>query len=188
MLHYQSPFQLLIAVILSAQTTDEQVNAVTPTLFEAFPTPASLAAADPATVEEIIHSVGFYRVKARNIRRCAAQLVDRHGGGVPSDMDQLTALAGVGRKSAGVILHHVFDQPAIIVDTHFARVTRRLGFAGAKAPEALEKEVAAVLRPALWGRASMYLNYHGRRFCSARAPRCVDCPVRGLCPSAEAAS
>ncbi|MDA3950394.1 MAG: endonuclease III [Spirochaeta sp.] len=188
MLSYRSPFELLIGVILSAQTTDDQVNAATPALFARFPDAAALAAAEPAEVEALIHSVGFFRQKAKSIVATAQMLVDEFDGRVPDSMEDLTRLRGVGRKSAGVILLHVYDTPAIIVDTHFGRVVRRLGFSTAAEPGRLERDVAAVLPPEYWNSASMRLNYHGRRFCFARKPDCAGCPVSDLCPSAFSGS
>lgn len=183
LLSYRSPFELLIGVILSAQTTDEQVNAILPELFGRFPDAFALAEADLSEVEGIIHSVGFFRQKSKSIVATARALVEEHGGTVPNTMAELTRLRGVGRKSAGVILLHVYDLPAIIVDTHFGRVVRRLDFSTATDPAVLEKDVAAILPEEYWNSASMRLNYHGRRFCFARAPNCEGCPIRDLCPS-----
>ena len=188
LLAYRTPFELLIAVILSAQTTDEAVNAVLPTLFARFPDAQALSEAQIPEVEEIIHSLGFYRNKARSITGTARALMSNHQGMVPATMEELTALPGVGRKSAGVVLLHVYDQPAIIVDTHFGRVTRRLGMSSATDPVKLERDVAALLPRELWNPASMRLNYHGRRYCFARKPDCSACPVRTLCPSSESSS
>lgn len=184
LLNYETPFQLLIAVILSAQTTDEAVNATLPALFSRYPDSRTLAGARPEDVEEIIHSLGFFRQKTRSIIGTARALEDRFGGRVPSTMEDLVSLPGVGRKSAGVILLHVFDAPAIIVDTHFGRVVRRLGFSVATDPGRLERDVAAVLPSGHWNAASMRLNYHGRRYCFARKPACDRCPVAPWCPSA----
>jgi endonuclease-3 len=184
LLAYRAPFELLIGVILSAQTTDEAVNATLPRLFGRYPDAVALAAADPADVEEIIHSLGFFRQKTKSIIGTARALVERHGGEVPDTMDDLVTLPGVGRKSAGVILLHIFDRPAIIVDTHFGRVTRRLGFSSVKDPVRLERDVAERLPPDLWNAASMRLNYHGRRYCFALKPDCDRCPVGDLCPRA----
>ncbi len=184
MLSYSTPFELLIGVILSAQTTDDQVNAILPALFARYPDPHALAAADVAEVETIIHSVGFFRQKAKSIVATAEMLVERHGGEVPDTMEDLTGLRGVGRKSAGVILLHIYDLPALIVDTHFSRLVQRLGFSSAKDPLRLERDVAAVLPREHWNSASMRLNYHGRRVCFARKPACDQCVLSDLCPSA----
>jgi endonuclease-3 len=185
LLTYSNPFELLIGVILSAQTTDNAVNAVLPTLFARYPDPRSLADASPAEVEEIIHPLGFFRSKTKHITGAARAIVEEHGGDVPSTMDDLVRLPGVGRKSAGVILLHVYDAPAIIVDTHFGRVVRRLGFSSQDDPRRLERDVAEILPHERWNDASMRLNYHGRAYCYARKPKCPSCPVRDLCPSAE---
>lgn len=183
LLNYRSPFELLIGVILSAQTTDDAVNAALPELFSRFPDAWSLAEADSAEVETIIHSLGFYRQKTRSIIGTAHALVSDHGGSVPDSMAALVKLPGVGRKSAGVVLLHIYGTPAIIVDTHFGRVVRRLGFSSEKDPVKLERDVAAVLPREYWNDASMRLNYHGRRYCFARKPDCGHCPVTDLCPS-----
>lgn len=182
LLTYRSPFQLLISVILSAQTTDEQVNRVTPRLFEVYGTPEVLAQADEMVVEEIIRSLGYFRAKTKHIIGAARILVDRFNGAVPATMDELLTIPGTGRKTAGVILHNLFNKPAIIVDTHFGRVCRRLGFVGAKNPTIVEREIAEILPEKLWGIASMRLNHHGRRYCMARKPNCPECPIRNLCP------
>ncbi len=187
MLQYRNPFELLIGVILSAQTTDEQVNAILPELFKRFSDANSLAAADHSEVESIIHSVGFFRQKARSIIGTAAALVREFNGQVPHTMADLVSLPGVGRKSAGVILLHIYDEPAIIVDTHFGRVARRLGYTTARDPLRIERDVAAVLPREYWNSASMRLNYHGRRYCFARKPACPSCPLNDLCPSREPA-
>ncbi len=184
MLNYRTPFELLVGVILSAQTTDEQVNSVLPRLFERYPDAHALAGADIHEVEQIIRSVGFFRQKAKSIVDTATLLVAEHGGAVPDSMETLTRLRGVGRKSAGVILLHVYDVPAIIVDTHFSRLVQRLGFSGARDPGKLERDVAAVLPREYWNSASMRLNYHGRRFCFARKPACRECVLSDICPAA----
>jgi len=182
LLNHSDPFELLVGVILSAQTTDNAVNAVLPQLFARYPDAVSLGAAELRDVEEIIHSLGFFRSKAKHIVGTAQIVAEEYGGTVPSTMEDLVRLPGVGRKSAGVILLHVYDHPAIIVDTHFGRVTRRLGFSEATDPKKLERDVAAVLPREYWNAASMRLNYHGRRYCFARKPACDTCPVRRLCP------
>lgn len=185
MLAWRSPFELLIGVILSAQTTDEQVNAILPALFSRYPDAAALAAADPREVEEIIHSVGFFRQKTRSIIGTATRLQQAFHGSVPDTMEDLITLPGVGRKSAGVILLHVYNTPAIIVDTHFGRVAGRLGYTSSRDPLRIEKDVAEVLPRKHWNSASMRLNYHGRRYCHARKPACSTCPLASLCPSAQ---
>ena len=184
MLRYNNAFELLIGVILSAQTTDDQVNAILPDLFEYYPTPHVLATADASDVETLIHSVGFFRRKAKSIIATARALTEDHGGRVPETMEELVSLHGVGRKSAGVILLHVYGKPAIIVDTHFTRLVQRLGFSTSSDPLRIERDIAAILPSEYWNGASMRLNYHGRRYCFARRPNCADCPVSDLCPSA----
>lgn len=188
LLEAKDPFQLLIMVILSAQTTDAQVNIVAPALFAAFPEARALAAGDPAKIEELVKSTGFYRVKARNIRGAAQKLVENHGGRVPGTMEELVEIPGVGRKSAGVILHHVYGKPAIIVDTHFGRVVRRLGFSTETDPVKLERDVANLLPDRLWSSFSMTANLHGRALCHARRPSCSSCFLEERCPKAGVAA
>lgn len=185
LLNYSTPFELLIGVILSAQTTDNAVNAVLPDLFRRYPSAAKLGSADIRDVEAIIHSLGFFRSKSKYIVGAARLIDDEVGGSVPSTMEELVRLPGVGRKSAGVILLHIHDRPAIIVDTHFGRVTRRLGFSEARDPTKLERDISAILPREQWNAASMRLNYHGRRYCFAAKPDCGGCPVKRLCPGAQ---
>ncbi len=181
LLRYDNAYELLIAVILSAQTTDAQVNGVTAALFAAFPTVQTLAEATQADVERYIHSTGFFRSKACSIRAAAVVLRDRFGGQVPQSMQELLSLPGVGRKTANVIRGALFGLPAIIVDTHFARVTRRLELTTAAAPERIESEVAALLPQEVHYSFSMCVNYHGRYRCYARRPDCGRCEIRALC-------
>ncbi len=183
LLTFETPYQLLIAVILSAQTTDAQVNGVTPELFAGYSGPAELAAAPQKEIERIVHSVGFFHTKARNIRVAAKMLVDRYDGQVPGTMDELLALPGVGRKSANVVLGRCFDQPAIIVDTHFSRVTRRIGLTDASDPGEIEKRLKAVVPSAMQYEFSMLINLHGRKTCNARSPRCKECSIAEYCDS-----
>jgi endonuclease-3 len=183
-LRYRTPFELLIGVILSAQTTDEQVNNCTPALFHRYPDALRLSRADPEDLEELVHATGFYRVKARNIKAAAQHLLEHHGGQVPDSMEALVLIPGVGRKTAGVVLHHVFGKPAIIVDTHFGRVCRRLGFSRHDDPGDLESDLSRLFAPEEWGDCSMLLNLHGRRVCTARKPRCADCFLLDTCPAA----
>lgn len=182
LLVYRNPYELLIAVILSAQTTDAQVNLVTPTLFSAFPDPCSLAAAPQQTVEELVHRTGFFRAKARNIRAAARIVCEQYDSQVPESMEQLVSLPGVGRKTANVLRGALFGLPAVIVDTHFARVTRRLGLATASTADGVEREILALVPPQRQYSFSMRVNYHGRYRCSARRPDCAGCEVRLLCP------
>ena len=175
------PYQLLISVILSAQTTDRQVNQVTSILFQAYAAPINLANAAQEDVESIIKSVGYYHVKARNIRVTAGELVNRYGGSVPGTMDELLTLPGVGRKSANVVLGRCFGVPAIIVDTHFGRVVRRVGLASAHNPEIVESEIEAIVPPEIQYNFSMLINTHGREVCKARTPGCEACSIRSCC-------
>jgi endonuclease-3 len=186
LLRYENSYQLMVAVALSAQTTDAQVNAITPELFRTFPDPVALMEADPTEVERIIHSVGFFRSKAKNIIAAAATLVREFEGVLPRHIDDLVKLPGIGRKSAGVLLTHLYDEPALIVDTHFGRVTRRLGYTESKDPNRIERDCARQMPRGLWAEASMVLNYHGRYCCTARKPECGRCPLSDLCPSAFA--
>jgi endonuclease-3 len=181
LLEYSSAFELLIAVILSAQTTDAQVNRVTPELFRRFPTPQALAAAEPAEIEALIFSTGFYRAKARNIRAAARALAEQHGGELPCTMEELTGMPGVGRKTANVLLGVLCGRPSIVVDTHFGRVVRRIGFTTAKQPDRVERELVAIVPAEIRTGLSMALNFHGRYVCTARTPACFRCPIADLC-------
>lgn len=183
-LDHDSPFQLLIATILSAQCTDRQVNAVTPALFLALPTPHALAEADLGIIEGLIRSTGFYRNKARHIRDCARALVEEHGGTVPDDLDTLTALPGVGRKTANVVLGACFDRQTIVVDTHVARLSRRLGLTTLTDPVKIEFDLMKKLPKPAWSDFCLRLIYHGRAVCTARKPGCGVCPLASVCPSA----
>jgi endonuclease-3 len=182
-LESETPFQLLVAVILSAQCTDAKVNEVTRVLFRAFPTPTRLASAPRADVEKIVYPTGFYREKAGHIIDTARLLLEHHDGEVPLAMADLLALPGVGRKTANVIRGQVGGLPAVIVDTHFKRVTKRLGLTEEDDPGAIEKDLLHLVPEALQFDFSMAANRHGRTFCTARNPRCGDCPVQKLCPS-----
>jgi endonuclease-3 len=184
-LRHDGPFQLLVATILSAQSTDERVNMVTPALFAAFPTPEALAAAPSDVVEELIHSTGFFRAKTRSLLGMARAVVDDYGGQVPSAMEELTALPGVGRKTANVVRSVDFELPGLPVDTHVGRIVRRLGLSAQNDPVKVEAEVCALLPPAEWGLFSLRLILHGRRVCVARRPRCEECLLADICPSAE---
>lgn len=179
---HASPWQLLVATILSAQCTDVRVNLVTPALFARFPDPASLAGARLRDVEELIRSTGFYRNKAANLVGCAQALVSRHHGAVPRTLAELVELPGVGRKTANVILGNAFGIPGMVVDTHVGRVARRLGWARAAQPEGVEKELCALLPKAKWTRTSHVLIWHGRDCCRAQTAHCSRCPVRERCP------
>jgi endonuclease III len=182
-LDFSSPFELLVATILSAQTTDRRVNNVTPALFAAYPTPPALAAADAHEVEQIIAPTGFFRVKARTIVEMAAALVDRFDAQVPRRLSDLVTLPGVGRKTANVVLGEAFGVPGITVDTHVARVTRRLGLTSATDPVVIEADLGALLARKDWTPASQLIIWHGRRRCHARRPACGACPLARMCPS-----
>jgi endonuclease III len=180
-LRYADPWQLLVATVLSAQTTDENVNRVTPGLFARFPTPAALAAAPIDEVEQIVYSTGYFRQKARSIVDLSADLVERFGGVVPEDLDQLVTLRGVGRKTASVVLAEAFDQPAIAVDTHVRRVARRLGLTIEDDPAKIERDLRALYPRRRWAGVSMRFIQFGRDVCDARAPRCGECELFDLC-------
>lgn len=182
-LMYRNDFELLISVILSAQCTDARVNATTPTLFAKYPTPQALAVANPHEVENIIKSCGFFRMKTRNIISCARDLVDRFGGAVPREREQLESLAGVGRKTASVVLANAFGQAALAVDTHVFRVAHRLGLTLGTTPRQVETDVTAFVPPNKWGDATHWLILHGRAICKAPTPSCARCPVNALCPT-----
>jgi endonuclease-3 len=183
-LRHDGPFQLLVATILSAQTTDERVNQVTPALFERYPTPADLAAADPTELESLIRPTGFFRNKARSLQAMAQALEERFGGGVPSDLDDLVSLPGVGRKTANVVRSVGFRLPGLPVDVHVGRVARRLRLTGQTDPVKAELELNALVPPAERGKFSLRLILLGRQVCRPRHPRCQDCILCDLCPSA----
>jgi len=185
-LGHQNTFELLIAVILSAQCTDAAVNKVTPALFSRYPTPAALADAAIGDIEFLIRTLGLFRAKAKSLKRCAQQLVTEFAGAVPSTMDDLTSLAGVGRKTANVIRGHAFNIPGIAVDTHCGRLSRRLGLTRQQDPAKVEKDLARILPPAQWTGFSHRLIIHGRRVCAARKPACTRCTLSELCPSSGA--
>jgi endonuclease-3 len=181
-LEYRTPFELLIAVILSAQCTDARVNLTTPQLFAAYPDPAALAGADQADVERIIKSCGFFRTKAKNVIAAARALVAEHGGAVPSDRESLEALPGVGRKTANVVMSVAFGEAAFAVDTHVFRVSHRLGLTLATTPRGVEDDVTKLVPREQWRHAHHWLILHGRAICKAPIPRCSQCPVT-MCPS-----
>ena len=185
-LSHRNTFELLIAVILSAQCTDAAVNKVTPALFERYPTPTALADAAISDIEFLILTLGLFHAKAKSLKRCAQQLVTEFDGAVPSAMDDLTRLAGVGRKTANVIRGHAFNFPGIAVDTHCGRLSRRLGLSRQEDPVKVEKDLARLLPPAEWTGFSHRLIIHGRRVCAARKPACARCALSALCPSSAA--
>ncbi len=184
-LNWEKDYELLFAVRLSAQCTDERVNKVTPALFARFPSLEAFAEADVGEVEELVHSCGFFRTKARDIVECAQILLDKHGGRLPSTMEELTALPGVGRKTANLILGDVFHVPgSTVVDTHCIRLTNRLGIVeDTKDPEKIERELRRIIDPALSSEFCHSLVLHGRAVCSARKPDCANCCVKHLCKS-----
>ena len=181
-LHYDNPFQLLIAVMLSAQCTDKRVNTITPPLFEAYPTPEALAAASPDEVYEFIKSCSYPNNKAKNLVKMAQKLVNDFGGEVPADIDSLLTIPGVGRKTANVMLAVAFDVPAMPVDTHVFRVSNRLGLTdNAKTPLEVEKELVKHIPKELLSKAHHWLILHGRYVCTARNPKCEECGLREYC-------
>src|SRR5262245_14931724 len=181
-LHFTTPLELLAATILSAQCTDERVNAVTKKLFTRYRRAMDFAEARPAALEKEIHSTGFFKAKARSLMGMGRALVERHGGEVPRTVEELVALPGVGRKTANVVLGNAFGVPAIAVDTHVLRVTQRLGLARSGDPDRLEAQLALVVPRAQWTRFCHLIQAHGRRVCRALRPACPTCPVRALCP------
>jgi endonuclease-3 len=185
-LNHRNAFELLVATILSAQCTDKRVNIVTPELFASYPTAAALAEADQADIERIIQSTGFFRSKAKNLIGMAQALVERHGGDVPRDMDALTKLPGVGRKTANVVLGNVFGvNEGVVVDTHVGRLSRRLGLTRHEDPLKVEQDLIPLFPRERWTMLAHYLIEHGRAVCDARKPRCGDCPLHDLCPSSS---
>jgi endonuclease-3 len=179
-LHHRNAFELLVATILSAQSTDQGVNLVTPALFQRYPTAAALARATAEELEPQIHSTGFFRAKSRSLLGMAQALVEHHGGEVPADMHALTALPGVGRKTANVVLGHALGVPGLPVDRHVLRVANRIGLVESDDPEVVEQQLGALLAPARWTRASDVLILHGRRVCRPK-PLCPACSVQEFC-------
>jgi endonuclease-3 len=185
-LHYRNPFELLVSTVLSAQTTDVTVNAVTPGLFRRFPTPEAMAAADLAELETLVHTTGFFRTKARAIKGLAQALVGEHGGEVPASMEALRTLPGVGRKTANVVLGNAFGiNEGVVADTHVQRLSRRLGLTWQSDAEKIERDLMELVPRQDWTIWSHLLIDHGRKVCKARKPACAACVVADLCPSAE---
>lgn len=182
-LDFNTPYQLLVATVLSAQCTDKRVNSVTPALFERFPNPKMMVAANLRTIESIIKSTGFFRAKARNIKDLSLKILKDFGGKVPSNLDDLVTLPGVGRKTANVVLGHAFEVPGITVDTHFGRLSRRFGWTDERDPVKVEFEVAELIPQVEWTNLSQRMIWHGRRICHSRRPACGACPLAKLCPS-----
>src|SRR6266851_1787371 len=182
-LAHTDPFQLVIATILSAQTTDRSVNQVTPELFRRYPTAADLAAADPAVVEQLIKPTGFFRLKSKRIIAGSRKLVELFGGEVPASMDDLVKVPGIGRKTANVILGVGFQVPGFAVDTHVTRLTNLLKLVATRDPVKIERQVCAMVPKEEWTGLSLRLILHGRRICIARRPRCEECVLNDFCPS-----
>jgi endonuclease-3 len=185
-LDHNDSFELLVATILSAQCTDERVNRVTPALFERYPTPAALAEADRGELEELIRPTGFYRQKARFLHESARMIAHDYEGQVPNDMEDLTRMPGVARKTANVVLGVAFEiADGIVVDTHVKRLSQRLGLTGQSDPNKIERELMALVPREEWIDFAHLLIFHGRRVCSARKPDCPNCVLNDLCPSAD---
>ena len=181
--HWTTPFELAVATMLSAQCTDKRVNMVTPGLFKKFPTVAAFAAAGQEELEEEIRSTGFFRNKAKNIRALAARVMDEFGGELPSDFEVLTGLPGIGRKTAHLLVATAFGGEGLVVDTHFIRLSNRLGFAEGTDARKVEDALAAVVPRERWSKWSHLMVFHGRRCCNARKPECGRCVIAGLCPA-----
>jgi len=181
-LDFRTPLELLVATILSAQCTDERVNKVTPALFATYPDAAAFAAADPAALEKAIHSTGFFRNKAKSIREASADIVAKHGGQVPRTLEDLTALRGVGRKTANVVLGNAYGVPGVVVDTHVTRLSHRLGLTNETDPVKIEFALMPLVPRELWTLFSHWLILHGRAVCNARKPLCSQCPLAPHCP------
>jgi len=183
-LDYSNPLELLVATILSARCTDKQVNLVTPRLFKKYPNAAAYASASLADLEDDIHSLGFFRNKAKSIQNCSRQLVEKHSGQVPRSMDELVQLAGVGRKTANVVLGNAFDiNEGIVVDTHVSRLSQRMGFSQETDPEKIEEDLQKLAPKESWTMLSHWLIWHGRHRCNARKPDCPHCEVLDYCPA-----
>ena len=182
-LRHDNAFELLVATVLSAQTTDKRVNSVTPELFAEFPDAHALGQADPDQVQQIVRPLGFQARRAKQLVSLASDLVDKYGGEVPEDRESLQSLAGVGRKTAHVVMGNVFGEPAITVDTHVGRLTRRWGWSKASTPLAIERDIAQVIPRADWTVTCHRIIEHGRQVCHSRNPECGRCVLRPLCPS-----
>ena len=181
-LFHQNAFQLLVATILSAQCTDNQVNQVTPNLFKRLKTPDDFAAAHLKTIEKLIRPTGFFHNKAKNIKNCARAILDQHDGQVPRTLEQLVKLPGVGRKTANVVLGAAFGIPGVVVDTHVARISKRLGLTKNKNPVKIEFDLMKIIPRRDWNDFCLRLIYFGRATCTARKPKCPQCPLKSICP------
>jgi len=187
-LDHDSPFQLILATVLSAQSTDVMVNKITPELFQRWPTPQALAQAEPSEVERVLSKIGMFRQKTKNVIGLSKRLLDEHQGEVPRTLDELVKLPGVGRKTANVVLGVAFGTPeGVVVDTHVQRISQRLGWTKHTEPQEIERDLMALFPRSDWDMLSHTLIFHGRRICAARRPACAACPVSAECPSAFAA-
>jgi endonuclease-3 len=182
-LDYNSAFQLLVATVLSAQCTDKRVNQTTPALFKKYPNPKKMAKADLKDIQRLVKSTGFFRAKAKNIKGLSNKIMEEFDGDVPSNLDDLITLPGVGRKTANVVLGHAFGIPGITVDTHFGRLSRRFGWSKQNDPVKVEFEVGDLIAEKEWTNLSQRMIWHGRRICHSRKPACGACPLAKLCPS-----
>ena len=182
-LDFKTPFQLLVATVLSAQCTDKRVNKVTPALFRRFKDPKKMAGANIIEIEDLIHSVGFFHTKARNIKSLSEKLMINFESEVPANLDDLVTLPGVGRKTANVVLGHAFGIPGITVDTHFGRLSRRFAWSDSEDPVKVEHEVGLLIPEKEWTNLSQRMIWHGRRICHSRKPACGACPLASMCPS-----
>jgi endonuclease-3 len=187
-LEHRNPYELLVATILSAQCTDKRVNMVTPALFERYPAVADLAAARVGEVEDLVRSTGFFRAKSASLVAMAQAVLERFGGEIPRELDELVSLPGVGRKTANVVRSVAYGLPGLAVDTHVGRLSRRLGLTSADDPVKVERELCAEVDSSLWGALSLQLILLGREVCVARSPRCGICPLADICPSVAASS
>jgi endonuclease III len=185
LLDYKNPFELLIATILAAQCTDERVNIVTKELFKKYPNAVKMAKADIADLETLVKSTGFFHAKAKSIKNVSIAIMEKFAGKMPEEIDELVNLPGVGRKTANVVAGNCFGKPAIIVDTHFLRVTRRLGLAESENPDKIEEELRQIVPEKNQTRFSQVVNFHGRNVCKARKPLCPQCIIDPLCPFEE---
>ncbi|MDH3214836.1 MAG: endonuclease III [Candidatus Krumholzibacteria bacterium] len=182
MLNFSNAFQLLISTILAAQCTDVMVNRVTETLFQDYPSPQEFVDASPDDIEQAIYKTGFYRNKTKSIKKCCQALIDKHDGQVPSTMEELLALGGVGRKTANCVLGNAFAVPGIVVDTHVKRLAHRMGYTTESNPDKIERDLCEIVPKKEWTHFSHLLADHGRKYCAARKPLCDECPVEHLCP------
>jgi len=182
-LNYKTPYQLLVATVLSAQCTDKRVNQTTPALFKKYPNPKKMAEAEMKDIQRLVKSTGFYRAKAKNIKSLSSKIITEFDGKVPSNLDELITLPGVGRKTANVVLGHAFGIPGITVDTHFGRLSRRFGWSKSQDPVKVEFEVGGLIPKKEWTNLSQHLIWHGRRVCHSRKPACGACPLAKYCPS-----